>query len=139
MAEFSNHPVPFEQARAHGQLRAIGLNAHDGDTITARLDLGFAVSVEVDLRIAGVNTPEIVGTTGAVMARAREARDFTGVATFGRYLLVTTHRARTGALTRSFERYVADVLTPDGQGGWADLATALIAHGLGDAVPATGR
>jgi micrococcal nuclease len=39
------------------------LRVVDGDTAEARVDLGFRVSVHVTLRLYGINTPEVKGTT----------------------------------------------------------------------------
>ena len=33
----------------------------DGDTVEAEIDLGFRVSLEVVLRLVGINTPEVHG------------------------------------------------------------------------------
>jgi micrococcal nuclease len=33
----------------------------DGDTLWATVDLGFNVNVEIEFRLAGINTPEVVG------------------------------------------------------------------------------
>ena len=48
--------------------------AHDGDTITANIDLGFKNwRMEEKLRLFGINTPELRGDT---MQAAIAARDF---------------------------------------------------------------
>lgn len=35
----------------------------DGDTVWLSVDLGFGVSVNLDFRLYGINTPEVVGPT----------------------------------------------------------------------------
>mgnify|MGYP003344868363 CR=1 FL=1 len=39
------------------------LDVHDGDTITALIDLGFRVQLEAKVRFKGINTPEVFGPT----------------------------------------------------------------------------
>lgn len=39
------------------------LDVHDGDTITALVDLGFRIQMEIKVRFYGINTPEITGPT----------------------------------------------------------------------------
>jgi endonuclease YncB( thermonuclease family) len=134
---FSAHPIGFEQAMRMGCMRALGVSNHDGDTITALVDLGFACYQIQDLRIAGINTPEVVGTSGAELERALNAKVRTSALTVGQPLLITTHRTRTGAPVRSFERYVATVgavTVPDGQTTVTDVGSTLVYEGLADEV-----
>lgn len=37
------------------------ISVYDGDTCTAVIDLGFRISFEIKLRLAGINTPELRG------------------------------------------------------------------------------
>lgn len=53
--------------------RAKYLKNHDGDTVTLDIDLGFKVGVEMDVRLYGINTPEVVGLT---RARGLQAKTF---------------------------------------------------------------
>lgn len=39
------------------------LAVHDGDTITALVDLGFHIQMEIKIRFYGINAPEITGPT----------------------------------------------------------------------------
>lgn len=39
------------------------LKNHDGDTVTVSLDLGFKVGLEMEVRLYGINTPEVVGAS----------------------------------------------------------------------------
>jgi endonuclease YncB( thermonuclease family) len=79
------------------------LDVHDGDTFRARLDLGFRVGVEIDVRIAAINAPELNAAGGP------EAREFL----IG--LLTTTPEIHVRSLRaeRSFARWVCTV-TADG-------------------------
>ena len=37
----------------------------DGDTVVAIVDLGFSLSMKINFRLSGINTPEVVGATRA--------------------------------------------------------------------------
>lgn len=39
------------------------LKVVDGDTCWLRIDLGFYVKIEIDVRLAGINAPEMKGST----------------------------------------------------------------------------
>jgi endonuclease YncB( thermonuclease family) len=129
--EFRYHPTPFTVAMRAGLYRASGMDAHDGDTITVMVDLGFYVYAFIDIRVKGVNTPEVVGVSRAAGLIATE---FTRARVERRPLLIRSQLSRTGNEVRTFERYVADVWyepTPEGTG--LSLADALLAAGM--AVP----
>lgn len=49
------------------------LKNHDGDTVTVDVDLGFKVGVEMDVRLYGIDTPEVVGMS---RARGLQAKHF---------------------------------------------------------------
>lgn len=49
-------PPPWEPAYVY---RAEIVSVHDGDTVTARVDVGFRVSVYTELRLLGINAPEL--------------------------------------------------------------------------------
>ena len=40
-------------------------DVHDGDTCTATMDLGFHVSIQLPLRLLGINAPELSQPTGS--------------------------------------------------------------------------
>lgn len=108
--------------------RARLVRAIDGDTIRVELDLGFDVRVVHDIRVAGVDTPELRGGTQATREAAQAARRFTeqwctAGAHDGWPLTVTTSRSR------SFTRYVGSV-----ERGGRSLARSLV--GAGHAVTA---
>jgi micrococcal nuclease len=97
------------------------LKAIDGDTLRVRLDLGLFVRLDVDLRIAGVNAPEVVGSTRAA---GEAARDWLQALVGGRRIYLQTHRDR-----RSFTRFVADCYAVGEGGELVSLADALVAAG----------
>jgi endonuclease YncB( thermonuclease family) len=101
--------------------RATAVAVHDGDTFTARVDVGFRTTVELELRIADVYAPELNEPRG------QEARGTLSQLLAVGPLIVETRKAkRTGRDLRSFERYVADVWTWTG----LNVAEALIAAGV---------
>ena len=57
------------------QFPAEYLRNYDGDTVTLMLDMGFKIQQEHDVRLAGVDAPEIKGGTALTKAAARLARD----------------------------------------------------------------
>jgi len=48
------------------------LRVHDGDTCTLLIDLGFDLQRKVDVRISGIDTPEMRGASIAAAAIARD-------------------------------------------------------------------
>lgn len=92
--------------------RARPLSAHDGDTLTALIDVGFGARVEEAIRLAGVSAPELSQTGGP------ESRAFTAVwlAELSPALRwpMTVHTVPTTATEpterRTFVRYVATVI-----------------------------
>lgn len=91
----------------------------DGDTFHARIDLGFFVSVDVSVRVRGVDTPERGEPNWA------EARAYLASLLSDHELVIESYHDR-----RSFERWVCDVYLPTGE----NIADVIIARGLG--VPA---
>ncbi len=49
----------------------------DGDTFRARVTIWLGQTVEVKIRLAGIDTPEINGRCAAAKKRARQAKAFT--------------------------------------------------------------
>jgi micrococcal nuclease len=43
----------------------------DGDTVVAIVDLGFSISMKINFRLTGINTPEVVGATQAAGLAAK--------------------------------------------------------------------
>lgn len=48
------------------------VQVHDGDTLTAEIDLGFSVSVTEILRLYGINAPELRGDTHDAAVKSRD-------------------------------------------------------------------
>lgn len=47
-----------------GPYPAVVLNVHDGDTMTAAIDVGFNLTMTIPLRIYGINAPELATQAG---------------------------------------------------------------------------
>jgi endonuclease YncB( thermonuclease family) len=91
---------------------------HDGDTLTAELDLGWHISLTSSIRLLGINAPELNTPAG------KDALAYL------RTLLapgdpVTVVSARLLGATEKYGRVLAAVQTPSGQ----DVSTALLAAG----------
>ena len=56
--------------------KALITNVVDGDTVDARVDLGFTVSVDVRFRLYGIDTPEINSTDETKRDIAKEAKQY---------------------------------------------------------------
>lgn len=92
----------------------------DGDTLWLRCDLGFRVFHDVDVRLAGLNAPELHTVEGEA-AKLWVQNWFTGHP--GPYI-VHTDRDRT----EKYGRYLATVVAPDGHSLTADLLADGIAQ-----------
>lgn len=106
LAQFDNHPISFRQAQRMSAYRGVVNAIIDGDTYSVVLDVGFYVYPVIEVRLKGVNTPEIVG---AERERGLAAREFVRSVLDGKAVVVTTQLDATGQDKMSFVRYVADV------------------------------
>ncbi len=93
--------------------RAVVTRVIDGDTYITRIDLGFRASLEISLRLHGVDCPEMPTDEG------KAATAFVRALLTNSPVLVQTYRDQ-----RTFARWVADVWI-DGQ----SLAEVLVAAG----------
>jgi micrococcal nuclease len=65
---------------------------YDGDTVTCDLDIGFGIALKATkLRLKGIDTPELRGTSGDVKKRAYAARDYLRSLILGKEVLIRTH------------------------------------------------
>lgn len=111
--EFDTHPAPYPTTPRRGYVTRVV----DGDTYFVKIDKGEHDTSTVEIRLRGVNSPELATPEGVQAAKA--------VATFclGRPVLVTTYKDR-----RSFVRYIADLEVWDGT-GWVNLAGWMLEQG----------
>lgn len=74
----------------------------DGDTVRVSIDLGFAITHTITIRLAGINAPEVVGASKAEGLAAKAALAMMlGVSR----LTITTFKDRTD----KYGRYVAHI------------------------------
>jgi endonuclease YncB( thermonuclease family) len=100
------------------------LNVIDGDTLRLRIDLGWRVYIDGEIRLLRINAPEMSTAAG------RDARLFV-INLFnevGTNMLVSSRRRDPD---RSFTRYLADVMLADGR----DLSDTIIQAGHGVPYP----
>ena len=94
--------------------RADFLSNHDGDTVTMVLDQGFYDTKQINIRLANVWAPELKQAGGVetrnFVTHWFEDRFIKGVWSF----VVVTYRTKAGREIKTFDRYVADVLSVDG-------------------------
>lgn len=89
--------------------RARPVRVIDGDTLALLIDLGFGARYEADVRIAGIDTPELGNEDGAAAAVALGRLLAPAFEAAGWPLLVRTRKSRTGRDARSFARWIGDV------------------------------
>lgn len=79
----------------------------DGDTIEAVIDLGFKIKHKVVLRLNGVDAPE--RNTEGYKEAIDELWPYVE-----REFVVRTYLTRSGKEKKSFDRYIADIYTTEG-------------------------
>ncbi len=88
---------------------------HDGDTITVLLDQDFDDMKKINIRLANVWAPEM-NEDGGKQVKAMVAFICAAYKVGpGFPLVVHTHKTKTGKNIKSFDRYVATVMMPDGE------------------------
>lgn len=100
------------------------VSVYDGDTITARVDLGFNVTIELRFRLSRIDAWEVRGTERPLGLLARDrARELID----GKRVVINTMKDRTG----KYGRYLADVyfLNEDGEPGFTCLNDLLVQEG----------
>jgi micrococcal nuclease len=78
------------------------LSVHDGDTITALVDLGFDVHVKMKLRLKDVYAPEFNQEGGA------SARQML-VNLLPTNINITVFKTKGGNVVKSFDRYIVNI------------------------------
>jgi micrococcal nuclease len=99
----------------------------DGDTVHFDVDLGFGVQVTLDFRLAGINTPEVVGSQRvAGLAAKAEVTRLLGLGTI-RIISMKTEK---------YGRWLATIFVKQADGKEIEVNQALIDGGF--AVPYNG-
>ena len=112
-----------EEAAAPPGYAATLVRVVDGDTVVVMINLGWDTYTQKILRLARVDTPELVGK----MAEAgKKAQDFTMASLANRKLIVQPHGKDV------YGRWVSSIIFKNPQGEWEDLSDALINGGYGE-------
>ena len=116
------------------------VSVHDGDTVAARVDLGFGITAFMPLRLLGIQCPEV---SGAGVTAAEKAA---GIAARDRLAVILSweggHRAivRTKKDTREGRgRYLATLFVVGPDGSWRDVCQQLIDEGHAVAYDGRGK
>ena len=107
--------------RVEGPVDAEVLHVIDGDTLAVRVHIWIGQTVDMNVRIAGIDAPELHGKCASERTRAAEARDFLKRLVSGQKLrLEDVRNDKYGG------RVIAEVRDTKGD----DLGKALLARGL---------
>lgn len=83
--------------------RALVTNVVDGDTIDARVDLGFTVSVDIRFRLNGLDTPELNSPNSDIRDKANRAKQFVIDHVLSKDVLIKSYK------TDKYGRWLVDV------------------------------
>ena len=97
----------------------------DGDTVDVQVDLGFTITANQRVRLAGIDTPEMHSTNADERAKAGLSRFYAqSIAPVGAAVMVATAKARADD---KYGRWLAKITLADGR----DVATTMIGAGFG--------
>jgi micrococcal nuclease len=86
--------------------RAKIVSVYDGDTVTALVDLGFRINMEIKIRLSRINAPEI---RGPQRPQGLVARDFLRELILGKTVTIMTQKDRK----EKYGRYLAEIYLDD--------------------------
>ena len=78
------------------------ISVYDGDTVTALVDLGFHVKLEMKLRLAGIDAPEV---RGPERPKGLASRDFLRKLILGKTVTIITKKDSQ----EKYGRYLANI------------------------------
>jgi endonuclease YncB( thermonuclease family) len=104
------------------------VKVHDGDTPTLRLDHGHRHSLELELRIAGINAPEL-DANGGIEAREFLLGTLSGVPKALGLVAVTHRRMTSDNDVKSLDRWVGELYLFYGSLEQIDVASLLVESG----------
>lgn len=84
------------------QYKATVIDVYDGDTITAKVDLGFLVSQEMKLRLYGIDTPEL---RGPERPEGLKVRDILREKILNKEVIIHSYKDKQG----KYGRYLANI------------------------------
>ena len=84
------------------QYKATIIDVYDGDTVTAKVDLGFLISQEMKLRLYGIDTPEL---RGSEREEGLKVRDILREMILDQEVIINTYKDKQG----KYGRYLANI------------------------------
>ena len=99
--------------------RATILSVYDGDSITARVDLGFGINYKIKIRLAGINAPELRGPNKAL---GRKSRDFLRELILHKEVLINTKKDKKG----KYGRYIGVIIVEKEDGNYINVNDYLV-------------
>lgn len=100
---------------------------YDGDTITAVVDLGFRVEMEMEIRLFGIDTPEL---RGAEKEAGKISRDWVREKILDTTILIHTQKNKKGKHKRYLATVYASSIYPDILFEGTSLNSQLVHNGL---------
>jgi len=101
---FEDHPASFEAASQLGVNRAVCVHVVDGDTIEVVIDLGWRMYTYSPIRLLGIDSAEMRGTTGQEKILAQKAKNLVETIALNQPVLLRSYKGKT-----TFGRYLGDV------------------------------
>jgi len=96
----------------------------DGDTVELIIDLGFNIKIETDLRLEGIDTPEVNSSNGLEQEAAYRSEVFLGQLIEKEELIVRTKK------NDMYGRYIGTLFIK-GQHELVNVNNFMLNHGLG--------
>ena len=98
----------------------------DGDTVHLQVDLGFRVLANLEFRLLGIDTPEVVGENKAAGIAAKQfLQDLIG----GKTLVVLSVKSE------KYGRWLGTIYAQQADGDWLNVNQAMIDHGYATPYP----
>jgi micrococcal nuclease len=82
------------------------LSVYDGDTCTAKVSLGFNISIEIKIRLYGINAPEV---RGANKLEGIQSRDHLRSMILMKNVIIKTYKDKT----EKYGRWLAEIFLDD--------------------------
>jgi endonuclease YncB( thermonuclease family) len=118
-------PFAVHEARAgeviKGPVAADVVRVVDGDTLKLKVHIWIGQTIEVDVRVAGIDAPELKGKCPAERARAAEARAYLDHLVGGRAVRIAQVRN---------DKYGGRVIADVDEETAGDIGAAMLARGL---------
>ncbi len=94
---------------AHEFYKAKVVDLYDADTFTLAVDIGFDLTITDNVRLFGLDTPELRTRNSCEKKLGYEAKDYTKDLIFGKTFDVEFHGKG------KFGRYLVNLILPDGE------------------------